>query len=80
VDGPEFDASLVNFDVLMQRNSMYREKECQSLKHFQEHTLEELVELRAELAEKERELAELRSIPITLNPKRRPMKNEVQNV
>ena len=80
VDGPEFDASLVNFDVLMQRNSMYREKECQSLKHFQEHTLEELVELRAELAEKERELAELRSIPITLNPKRRPMKNEAQNV
>ncbi len=80
VDGPEFDASLVNFDVLMQRNSMYREKECQSLKQFQEHTMEELVELRAELAEKERELAELRSIPVTLNPKRRPMKNEVQNV
>jgi len=80
VDGPEFDASLVNFDVLMQRNSMYREKECQSLKHFQEHTQEELVGLRAELAEKERELAELRSISITLDPKRRPMKNEVQNV
>ncbi len=80
VDGPEFDASLVNFDVLMQRNSMYREKECQSLTHFQEHTLEELVELRAELAEKERELAELRNISITLNPKRRPMKNEIQNV
>ena len=28
VDGPEFDASLVNFEVLMQRNTMYREKEC----------------------------------------------------
>ncbi len=80
VDGPEFDASLVNFDVLMQRNSMYREKECQSLKHFQEHTLEELVELRGELAEKERELAELRSIPIALNPKRRVIKNALQNV
>ena len=33
VDGPEFDASLVNFEVLMQRNAMYREKECQSLKN-----------------------------------------------
>ena len=32
VDGPEFDASLVNFEVLMQRNAMYRDKECQSLK------------------------------------------------
>ncbi len=28
VDGPEFDASLVNFEVLMQRNAMYRDKEC----------------------------------------------------
>ena len=28
VDGPEFDASQVNFEVLMQRNTMYREKEC----------------------------------------------------
>src|SRR5271167_2450508 len=27
VDGPEFDASRVNFDVLMQRNAMYREQE-----------------------------------------------------
>ncbi len=50
VDGPEFDASLVNFEVLMQRNTMYREKECASLKHFQEHKEEELAELRADLA------------------------------
>jgi ferredoxin--NADP+ reductase len=50
VDGPEFDASEVNFDVLMQRNAMYREKECQSLKHFQEHKDEEVAELRKELA------------------------------
>jgi ferredoxin--NADP+ reductase len=49
VDGPEFDASLVNFDVLMQRNAMYREKECQSLKHFEEHKLEALAQLRADL-------------------------------
>jgi ferredoxin--NADP+ reductase len=50
VDGPEFDASEVNFAVLMQRNAMYREKECQSLKHFQEHKDEEVAELRKELA------------------------------
>jgi len=49
VDGPEFDASLVNFDILMRRNAMYRDKECQSLKHFQEHMREELTQLRAEL-------------------------------
>ena len=50
VDGPEFDASLVNFEVLMQRNSMYRDKECQSLHEFELHRAEELAELRAELA------------------------------
>ena len=27
VDGPEFDAAQVNFEVLMQRNNMYREQE-----------------------------------------------------
>ena len=50
VDGPEFDASLVNFEVLMQRNTMYREKECHSLKHFEENKEEEVAELREELA------------------------------
>jgi ferredoxin--NADP+ reductase len=50
VDGPEFDASLVNFEVLMQRNAMYRDKECQSLKQFEEHKQEELAQLRADLA------------------------------
>jgi len=50
VDGPEFDASLVNFEVLMQRNTMYREQECQSLKHFEEHKDEEVAEIREELA------------------------------
>ena len=54
VDGPEFDASLVNFEVLMQRNRMYRDKECQSLKHFEEHKEEEVAELRAELAATEK--------------------------
>jgi ferredoxin--NADP+ reductase len=50
VDGPEFDASQVNFEVLMQRNTMYRDKECESLKHFEQNKEEELAELRAELA------------------------------
>ena len=50
VDGPEFDAATVNFEVLMQRNAMYREKECQSLKHFQENQEEELKQIRAEMA------------------------------
>ena len=54
VDGPEFDASLVNFEVLMQRNAMYREKECQSLKDFEAHKDEELVQLRAGLAAEEK--------------------------
>jgi ferredoxin--NADP+ reductase len=61
VDGPEFDASLVNFEVLMQRNTMYRDKECQSLKEFEEHKEEELAQLRAELSAKEQEVAHLRT-------------------
>ncbi|MGA2754102.1 MAG: sulfide/dihydroorotate dehydrogenase-like FAD/NAD-binding protein [Terracidiphilus sp.] len=61
VDGPEFDASLVNFDVLMQRNAMYRSQECQSLKEFERHKQEELAALRAALASKEKEAAQLRA-------------------
>jgi len=34
VDGPEFNAHLVNFDVLVQRNSMYREPEQKSMAEF----------------------------------------------
>jgi ferredoxin--NADP+ reductase len=60
VDGPEFDASLVNFEVLMQRNAMYREKECESLKAFEQHKQEDLKQLRAELAAKEADLERLR--------------------
>ena len=59
VDGPEFDAAQVNFEVLMQRNAMYRDKECQSLRDFKEHEQEELAELRAEIAAREKDLAEL---------------------
>ena len=61
VDGPEFDASQVNFDVLMQRNAMYREKECESLKEFQQQKQEQLAQLRAELAAKEAQLEHLRA-------------------
>jgi ferredoxin/flavodoxin---NADP+ reductase len=36
VDGPEFDGHLVNFDVLIQRNSMYRDAEQKALEGFQQ--------------------------------------------
>jgi len=35
VDGPEFEAHEVNFDVLMQRNRTYREQEKRSLEEYQ---------------------------------------------
>jgi ferredoxin--NADP+ reductase len=37
VDGPEFDAHLVNFDLLMQRQRTYLEEERLSLERYQEH-------------------------------------------
>jgi ferredoxin/flavodoxin---NADP+ reductase len=49
VDGPEFDAAQVDFDVLMQRNAMYRSKECASMAEFEAHKHEQLAELREEL-------------------------------
>jgi hypothetical protein len=42
---------------------MYREKECQSLKHFEAHKDEELAQIRAELAEKEQEMAQFKTGP-----------------
>ena len=35
VDGPEFDAHRVDFDVLVKRNNMYRDKEKESLAAFE---------------------------------------------
>jgi len=61
VDGPEFDASLVNFDVLTQRNAMYRSQECESLKALEQHKVEEVAALRAGLHSKEKEQAQLRA-------------------
>ena len=57
VDGPEFDAAQVNFEVLMQRNAMYREKECQSLRQFEIHRDEELAQLRKDLRDREEQMA-----------------------
>jgi len=37
VDGPEFDAHEVDFDVLVARNAMYREAERRSLEEYQSH-------------------------------------------
>ena len=62
VDGPEFDAAQVNFEVLMQRNAMYRAQECESMKAFEEHREEELAHLRAAVATKEKETAQLRAM------------------
>jgi len=50
VDGPEFDASQVNFEVLVQRNAMYRASESESLKNFEENKEAEIRELRANTA------------------------------
>ena len=47
--------SKVDFEVLMQRNAMYRNQECQSYKQFDEHKEEEMAELRAELAARQEE-------------------------
>jgi hypothetical protein len=35
VDGPEFDAHRVDFAVLVQRNSMYRDAEKRSMEQYQ---------------------------------------------
>lgn len=40
VDGPEFDAHKVDFDVLASRNRMYREQEAQSLARYQQQLAE----------------------------------------
>jgi len=61
VDGPEFDAAEVNFDVLMQRNAMYRGQECESLKEFEAHKHAELAQHRARIAEIDKEIAQQRS-------------------
>lgn len=51
VDGPEFDAHQVNFDVLLQRNSIYREPEKQSFADFQSHEEAQVELVRAHAGE-----------------------------
>jgi len=46
VDGPEFDAQRVNFEVLMQRNNMYREQERESIERLQADPESELEKVR----------------------------------
>jgi ferredoxin--NADP+ reductase len=46
VDGPEFDAHTVNFDILAQRNRTYTEQEAQGLRELHEHPEECLREVR----------------------------------
>jgi ferredoxin--NADP+ reductase len=46
VDGPEFDATRVNFEVLMQRNNMYREQERESIQRLEADPQAELDRLR----------------------------------
>ena len=46
VDGPEFDATQVNFDVLTQRNNMYREQERLSIERLEVDPQAELDRLR----------------------------------
>jgi ferredoxin--NADP+ reductase len=46
VDGPEFDAHAVDFDLLAQRNRMYPDREAEELQQFQEHVEEYVREAR----------------------------------
>jgi ferredoxin--NADP+ reductase len=46
VDGPEFDAHAVDFEVLAQRNRTYADREAQELRQFQDHAQECLREAR----------------------------------
>jgi ferredoxin--NADP+ reductase len=46
VDGPEFDAHTVNFDVLVQRNRMYCGREAEELREFSAHPEDYLREAR----------------------------------
>ena len=57
VDGPEFDAHRVDFDILVKRNNMYREKEKKSLEDFQCAADEQVKAQRDSIARAERAVA-----------------------
>ncbi|HYT90981.1 MAG TPA: sulfide/dihydroorotate dehydrogenase-like FAD/NAD-binding protein [Gemmataceae bacterium] len=46
VDGPEFDAHTVDFDILAQRNRTYADREAEELRDFREHGEEMVREVR----------------------------------
>jgi ferredoxin/flavodoxin---NADP+ reductase len=46
VDGPEFEAHRVDFEVLVQRNRMYREAERKSMEEFRNEQASQLADLR----------------------------------
>jgi ferredoxin--NADP+ reductase len=48
VDGPEFEAHRVDFEVLVQRNRMYREAERKSMEEFKSEQASQLARLREE--------------------------------
>ncbi len=54
MDGPEFDAHRVDFTVLVQRNSMYRAAEQQSMELFQQECQ---AQKQAQVAGQENDLA-----------------------
>ncbi len=47
----------------MQRNAMYRDKECESLKRFEEDKEQELAQIRAQLPSRRRNMAEKNTLP-----------------
>jgi ferredoxin--NADP+ reductase len=61
VDGPEFDAHRVDFNILTQRNSMYREYEQKSLQEFKDNQEMQIEHVREQcrMKEAEAELSEL---------------------
>src|SRR5919206_3599851 len=46
VDGPEFDAHTVDFDILARRNRTYADREAEELQDLREHALELVGEVR----------------------------------
>jgi ferredoxin/flavodoxin---NADP+ reductase len=46
VDGPEFDAHTVDFDILVQRNRIYCEREAEELREYRDHAAEYVREVR----------------------------------
>jgi ferredoxin--NADP+ reductase len=46
VDGPEFDAHTVDFDILARRNRTYADREAEELHQFREHAQELVHEIR----------------------------------